>query len=173
MPRIYLTSEDGDIFVLGSDGLTGAMADGWIGTAFMPESAGVFLDPIREGAEAAGRSFDDGVAELVDRHPDQADLIRAYRDRWPEMLAGAKAKLHICGDTTAILPMMIKTGADIIDVDHAVTEMARLAPLLSEHQVFSGNSDPVSVIQNGSEQSIAESVRKACRASVASNWVKR
>ena len=39
--------------------LTGSMADGWIGTAFMPESAHVFLDPIREGAESAGRSIDD------------------------------------------------------------------------------------------------------------------
>jgi len=35
--------------------LTGAMADGWIGTAFMPETAEVFLDPIREGADSAGR----------------------------------------------------------------------------------------------------------------------
>ncbi|NND76288.1 MAG: LLM class flavin-dependent oxidoreductase [Ilumatobacter sp.] len=39
--------------------LTGASADGWIGTAFMPETADVFLDPIREGAEAAGRTLDD------------------------------------------------------------------------------------------------------------------
>ena len=39
--------------------LTGAKADGWIGTAFMPETAEVFVDPIREGAEAAGRSLDD------------------------------------------------------------------------------------------------------------------
>ena len=78
---------------------------------------------------------------------------------------GSLAKLHICGDTTAILPMMIKTGADIIDIDHAVTEMARFAPLLSEHQVFSGNSDPVSIIQDGSEKSITESARQACRAS--------
>ena len=39
--------------------LTGAMAEGWIGTAFLPESADVFLDPIREGAIAAGRSLDD------------------------------------------------------------------------------------------------------------------
>jgi uroporphyrinogen-III decarboxylase len=78
---------------------------------------------------------------------------------------GALAKLHICGDTTAILPMMIKTGADIIDIDHTVTEIARFAPLLSKHQVFSGNSDPVSVIQDGSEKSITESARRACRAS--------
>ena len=78
---------------------------------------------------------------------------------------GALAKLHICGDTTAILPMMIETGADIVDIDHAVTQIERFAPLLSEHQVFSGNSDPVSVIQNGSEKSITESARQACRAS--------
>ncbi len=64
-----------------------------------------------------------------------------------------------------MMPMMIKTGADIIDVDHAVTEMARFAPLLSAHQVFSGNSDPVGAIQNGSQKSISESVHKACRAS--------
>lgn len=39
--------------------LTGAKSDGWIGTAFLPESADAFLDPIREGATAAGRSMDD------------------------------------------------------------------------------------------------------------------
>ena len=39
--------------------LTGEVADGWIGTAFLPESAEVFLDPIREGAASAGRTLDD------------------------------------------------------------------------------------------------------------------
>jgi 2-haloacid dehalogenase len=35
-----------------------------------------------------GRSFDDGVALLSQAHPGQADLIAAFRDRWPEMLGG-------------------------------------------------------------------------------------
>ncbi len=39
--------------------LTGAKSDGWIGTAFMPETADAYIDPIREGAEAEGRSLDD------------------------------------------------------------------------------------------------------------------
>ncbi|MDH3300412.1 MAG: LLM class flavin-dependent oxidoreductase [Acidimicrobiia bacterium] len=39
--------------------LTGAKADGWIGTAFMPESADVFIEPIAEGAADAGRTIDD------------------------------------------------------------------------------------------------------------------
>src|SRR3954447_18149698 len=39
--------------------LTGELADGWIGTSFLPESADVFLDPMREGADSAGRDFAD------------------------------------------------------------------------------------------------------------------
>ncbi|WP_232315814.1 LLM class flavin-dependent oxidoreductase, partial [Mycobacterium celatum] len=39
--------------------LTGAVADGWLGNAFIPEVADVFLGPLREGAERAGRSLAD------------------------------------------------------------------------------------------------------------------
>lgn len=39
--------------------LTGELADGWIGNSFFPETAQVFLDPIREGAERAGRTLPD------------------------------------------------------------------------------------------------------------------
>jgi len=39
--------------------LTGEIADGWLGTSFIPERADVLLDPIRRGALKAGRSLDD------------------------------------------------------------------------------------------------------------------
>jgi len=74
---------------------------------------------------------------------------------------GAKAKLHICGNTSAILPDMIATGADIIDVDHLVPSMSLFVPRLAPHQVFSGNADPVSVIQNGSPDQIISGVRQS------------
>jgi 2-haloacid dehalogenase len=35
-----------------------------------------------------GRPFAEGVAELVERHPEHAAAIAAYHERWPEMLAG-------------------------------------------------------------------------------------
>ena len=73
----------------------------------------------------------------------------------------ALAKLHICGNTRAILPDMIKTGVDIIDVDHLVLSMEPYVPLLSDSQVLSGNSDPVSVIQDGNRETIFTSVQ-AC-----------
>jgi 2-haloacid dehalogenase len=36
-----------------------------------------------------GRPFAEGIALLEAEHPDRAPLIRAYRERWIEMLAGA------------------------------------------------------------------------------------
>jgi F420-dependent oxidoreductase-like protein len=43
--------------------MTGAIADGWLASAFMPDHAEAFFEPMRRGAEAAGRSFD-----AIDRH---------------------------------------------------------------------------------------------------------
>ena len=53
---------------------------------------------------------------------------------------------------------MIKTGADIIDIDHLVPSLSVFSPLLSRNQVFSGKSDPVTVIQTGSDELIRQSV---------------
>ncbi len=63
--------------------LTGELANGWIGNAFMPEHADAFLSYLRNGAARAGRSisevdlvipvsveFDDDVEALARRHAD-------------------------------------------------------------------------------------------------------
>uniref|UniRef100_A0AB33J356 HAD-IA family hydrolase n=1 Tax=Prevotella sp. GTC17259 TaxID=3236795 RepID=A0AB33J356_9BACT len=36
----------------------------------------------------AGKTFDQGVAELAAQHPDWADAIYTYRSRWREMISG-------------------------------------------------------------------------------------
>lgn len=77
---------------------------------------------------------------------------------------GALAKLHICGNTSAILPGMIATGADIVDVDHLVSSMPPFAPLLGKHQALCGNLDPVSVVQNGTPETIERLGRELLRA---------
>ena len=53
-PPIYLAS-------LGRRSLEvcGEVADGWLASSFIPETADVFFDDIRTGAERAGRSLDD------------------------------------------------------------------------------------------------------------------
>ena len=39
--------------------LTGELADGWIGTSFVPEHADVFMAPLQRGLEKSGRSLSD------------------------------------------------------------------------------------------------------------------
>jgi MtaA/CmuA family methyltransferase len=93
---------------------------------------------------------------------------RLYRqlafEREKELVAhvhklGALAKLHICGNTSSIMTGMIETGADILDVDHLVPDMAGFASALGPRQVFSGKTDPVSVIQDGDAAQILRHVR--------------
>ena len=43
---------------------TGAVADGWLGTSFMPEHAAAHLDYLRRGAQRAGRSLADIEIEV-------------------------------------------------------------------------------------------------------------
>jgi F420-dependent oxidoreductase-like protein len=62
--------------------LTGETADGWLGNAFIPEAAEVFLGPLRDGARRAGRSLDqlDLVAPVaVEFHDDEASAAAAAR----------------------------------------------------------------------------------------------
>ena len=62
--------------------LTGEVADGWLGNAFIPESAEVFLEPLRDGAESAGRTLADLdlVAPVaVEFHDNAQDSAAAAR----------------------------------------------------------------------------------------------
>jgi F420-dependent oxidoreductase-like protein len=66
--------------------LTGEVADGWLGNAFIPESAEVFLEPLREGAESAGRTLIDldlvapVAVEFHDSAQDSAAAARRHAD---------------------------------------------------------------------------------------------
>ena len=45
--------------------LTGELADGWIGTSFVPEHADVFMAPLQRGLEKSGRSLSDLIFKWV------------------------------------------------------------------------------------------------------------
>jgi F420-dependent oxidoreductase-like protein len=63
--------------------MTGEIADGWLGTSFMPEHADIFFDPMRKGAAKAGRAFED--MDL------QAGGVVAFGDDVDAMIAPRKA----------------------------------------------------------------------------------
>ena len=62
--------------------LTGELADGWLGTSFMPEHASMFFDPIATGAKRSGRSLTDldlQVATGTVAFSDDVDRLIAAR----------------------------------------------------------------------------------------------
>lgn len=63
--------------------MTGEIADGWIGTSFIPETAESFFAPMRAGAERVGRSLSD--LDL------QAGGVVAFGDDLPWLSAQRKA----------------------------------------------------------------------------------
>jgi uroporphyrinogen decarboxylase len=122
------------------------------------ESAIEFINlQVKEGAHCIGI----GDAFCSQIGPDLYDLYAFKRQK--KLVdhihkLGAIAKLHICGDTTDILPFMIATGADIIDIDHMVSSISDFAGLISPGQVFSGKADPVTKIQDGTPEIIENTV---------------
>lgn len=66
--------------------LTGELADGWLGTSFIPEHAEVLLDPIRRGAQRAGRTLDD-IDVQVNAQLAVGEDVEALVDRYRQTMA--------------------------------------------------------------------------------------
>ena len=71
--------------------------------------------------------------------------------------AGALARLHICGNTTHLLPLMAQSGADIIDIDWMV-DMGQAADAFGPAIAVCGNQDPVAVMLNGTPELVRDKV---------------
>jgi len=112
---------------------------------------------IEAGADVIG--VGDAAASLIGpAYYERFVLPREQRIFAAVREAGALARLHICGDTNALLPLMGATGADVVDLDYAVDlEAARRQ--LGPGVTILGNFDPVRALQ----QATPEGVFAACR----------
>ena len=85
--------------------------------------------------------------------PYEQQLIAAIHE------AGAKVKLHICGDITHLLAEVGQTGADIIDVDWMVDIPTALAQWPAA-TIINGNFDPVAVLLQGTPADVRRATRQ-------------
>jgi uroporphyrinogen-III decarboxylase len=70
---------------------------------------------------------------------------------------GAAVRLHICGDTRAILDGMGQLGAEMVDLDYPCpVRMAR--EKMGPRQVICGNINPVSVLRDSSSEDVYKAV---------------
>ncbi len=70
---------------------------------------------------------------------------------------GGIGRLHICGKTTHLLPDMLESGADIIDLDWMV-DLKQSAQLFGDRAAICGNFDPVNVMLLGTPQTVRTAV---------------
>jgi MtaA/CmuA family methyltransferase len=91
------------------------------------------------------------------------ELVWPYQKRLMDGLhaAGARVRLHICGNTRRILGPMGRLGCDIVDIDSMVP-LADARARMGPGQVLLGNIDPVRVLLRGSPEAVSAAIQE-CR----------
>jgi len=91
-------------------------------------------------------------------------FVWPYQQRLVDALheAGAKVRLHICGNTRRILAQMGSLGCEIVDIDSMVP-LAEARAAMGPDQVLLGGIDPVRVIQDGAPAGVAAAVETCLR----------
>jgi MtaA/CmuA family methyltransferase len=82
---------------------------------------------------------------------------------------GARARLHICGDTRHIVDGMARLGADILDLD-SLAPLGEARRKIGPQQVLVGNIDPVRVLRAGTPESVYEAIAE-CHRQAGANYI--
>lgn len=120
---------------------------------------------VEAGADIIG--VGNAVASLVGPHL-YGEYAADYDRRLVEYIKGlgARAKLHICGNTTALLPQIRDlVKPDIMDIDWMVDFEQSVRLFSGTGTAINGNMDPVSVMLKGSVDTVREAVRRCINAS--------
>jgi MtaA/CmuA family methyltransferase len=132
------------------EGYAGALMDACVDVAleFAKPQIEAGADTIGIGDAAASQVSADVYERLI--LPREQRLVRGLK------AMGARVRLHICGNTTHLLPGIESLGIDIIDVDHMV-DLQTVRAILGRKTVIAGNLDPVTDVL----RSTPEAVRRA------------
>lgn len=111
---------------------------------------------IEAGADIIG--IGDAAASLVGKNI-YDEFVFPFEKRLVENIhaAGGLVRLHICGNTRAILDGMGRLGCDIVDIDYPVP-MKEARTHTGAQQVLCGNIAPVDTLRNGNPAKIKESL---------------
>jgi MtaA/CmuA family methyltransferase len=83
--------------------------------------------------------------------------------------AGGRVRLHICGNTRKLLPLMGRVGADLVDLDSpSPLDEARTA--MGPEQALLGNLDPVRTLRDGTPESVTSAIAR-CHAGAAPRFI--
>jgi uroporphyrinogen decarboxylase len=105
-------------------------------------------DLLSGGDSPAGLLGPDSYRDLV--QPTERQLIGRIK-----AATGTPVSLHICGNSTTILPSMKTSGADVLELDHAV-KIDEACRLIGPEIALWGNLNPVAVLSQGTPERVTE-----------------
>ncbi len=116
---------------------------------------------VAAGADSIG--IGDAAASLVGPQI-YNEFIWPYEKRMVDGIhaLGAKVRLHICGNTRAILEGIGKLGCDIVDLD-SLAPLSQGRTKMGVNQVLLGNINPVTVMRDGNAESVTQAVAECHR----------
>jgi MtaA/CmuA family methyltransferase len=118
-----------------------------------------------EYAVAYASALADAGADMLSGGDSPAGLIgpRLYREAalplQRRVIAELKRRhstpisLHICGNAVPILPDMVASGADVLELDHQVDALTACRSV-GPHVAIWGNLDPVAVLARGTPEEV-------------------
>ena len=115
------------------------------------------LEQIKAGADVIG--VGNAVASLIGPR-----LYESFGLSYDKALTkfiqenGAKVKLHICGNITAIMPLLVQVAPDIIDIDSMVDLRKASEIFAGTNTSVCGNVNPVAVLYQGDAALVEEKV---------------
>ncbi len=116
-------------------------------------------EQVKAGADVIG--LGDAIASQI-----SASMYERYSLPYEQRIfaavheMGALTRLHICGDTTHLLHPMVRSGADIVDLDWMVDLGKALAAFGPSGPAVCGNFDPVAVMLRGAEEDVRAAVHR-------------
>lgn len=113
-------------------------------------------DLLSGGDSPAGLIGPRAYAEIA--LPAESKLIGQLRSA-----TGKPVSLHICGDATRLLPHMAASGADVMEVDHAV-DIGEACRVVGLDIGLWGNLDPVRVLAQGTPEAVQAEKEKVINA---------
>jgi MtaA/CmuA family methyltransferase len=125
---------------------------------------------VEAGADTIGMS--DAAASMIGPslygeflHPRQGRVLRAVKGRDP----GTITRLHMCGNTDPLFPLMGELPVDIYEIDFPAS-LAEARRVLGPGRTLSGNVSTITDLLEGGPESVYEACR-ACHEVAGANYI--
>jgi uroporphyrinogen decarboxylase len=159
-------------------GLNNLLMDLALEEAYLPE----FFDIIFEQQKRFAKAQIDAGADFIGLGNAAASLIgpglyEKFGLPWDKAMVeyihscGGRVKLHICGNISPLLRLLVQVAPDILDVDWMVDFAQAVEVFRGTATAVSGNVDPVAVLLQGSPRYVEEQVRRCIDAAAANTCI--